>query len=104
MKMFLFQTLVNLVIYVRNVRSKNTEAPFPIYLFIYLQWSVILDKCTEISSKYRRSALFFNALSFCFDVSSFQTTHRNKNKLLSKEQIEAEAVKKLRTMSFCKIY
>ena len=45
------------------------------------QWSVILDKCTEISSKYRRSAMFFNALSFCFDFSSFQTTHRNKNKL-----------------------
>ena len=33
--MFLVETLLNLVIYVRNVHSKNTEAPFPIYYYIY---------------------------------------------------------------------
>ena len=31
LKMFLVETLLNLVIYVRNVHSKNTKAPFPIY-------------------------------------------------------------------------
>ena len=30
---------------------------------------------------YRRSVLFFKAWSFCFDFSSFQIAHRNKNKL-----------------------
>ena len=45
------------------------------------QWSEILDKCTDISSKHRQSTLFFNALSFCFDFSSFQSVYKNKNKL-----------------------
>ena len=35
MKMFLVEILLNLVIYVRNVHSKNKEAPFPIYYYIY---------------------------------------------------------------------
>ena len=63
--MFVIENLLNLVIYVRNVNSKNIEPPFPS--------PVVLNK--------KRSALFFNALSFCFDFSSFQTTHKNKNKL-----------------------
>ena len=68
-------------------------APFPIYYYIYTivpnehecigqnaQWSVILDKYTEISSKCRLSALSFSALFLCFSYfSSFQTAHRNKN-------------------------
>ena len=29
--MFLVETLLNILIHVRNVHSKNTEAPFPIY-------------------------------------------------------------------------
>ena len=33
-KMSLVETLLNLVIYVGNVQSKNTEAPFPIYYYI----------------------------------------------------------------------
>ena len=32
-KMFLVEILLNLVIYVRNVHSKNIEAPFPIYYY-----------------------------------------------------------------------
>ena len=32
--MFLVETLLNLVIYVRNMHSKKTEAPFPIYCYI----------------------------------------------------------------------
>ena len=35
MKVFLVETLLNLVIYVRNVHSKNTEEPFRIYYHIY---------------------------------------------------------------------
>ena len=31
-KMFLVKTLLNLVVYVRDIHSKNTEAPFPIHL------------------------------------------------------------------------
>ena len=67
------------------------------------QWSVILDKCTEISSKYRYrwSALFFNALSFCFDFLSFQTAHSNKNKLRTNWGWSSQ---KLRKMSLDKIY
>ena len=30
MKVFLVENLLNLVIYFRNVHSKNTEAPFPV--------------------------------------------------------------------------
>ena len=63
---------------------------------MHAQLSVILDKCTEISLKYRRSVFFFSALSFCFDF-SFQTAYRNKNKINLK-QFEAETAKKLRTM------
>ena len=32
----MFLVITNLVIYVRNVHCKNTEALLPIYLFIYL--------------------------------------------------------------------
>ena len=70
--MFLVETLPNLVkslgnkkIDICSLLGKDCERGQN------AQWSVILDKCTEISSKYRRSVLFFNALSFCFDFSSF---------------------------------
>ena len=80
MKMFLVETLLNFVFYVRNILSKSTEVPFPVYYYIYYcsndtrihgqnaQWS---DKFTEIS-KPQRSALFFHALSFYFDFSSLK--------------------------------
>ena len=83
--MFLVVTLLNLVKSLGNKKNKPL-ALFPVGADCKrgqnVQWSVILDKCAEIfSTKYRRSALFFNALSLCFDFSSFQTAHRNKNKL-----------------------
>ena len=92
--MFFVEALLNLVIYVRNMHSKNTEAPFRIYYYIYycLKWYTY--SCNrEISSKYRRSALFFNDSSFCFDFSSFQTAHRNKNKLRTHWGLSSHKIK-----------
>ena len=42
MKVFLVETLLNLVIYVRNVSSKNTEALFP---FIVISTIIPNDTC-----------------------------------------------------------
>ena len=46
------------------------------------QWSVILDKCTEISSKYRQSPLFFNALSFVLISHHFKPLTKIRTKLI----------------------
>mgnify|MGYP001795459669 CR=1 len=58
--------------------------------------AVILDKFTEISSKYRRSALFFKALSCLFVlISHFKPLTKIRT---NEEHTEVEAAKKLRTM------
>ena len=85
--MFPVETLLNLVIYVRNMHNKNTEAPFPIYII-----TTIVSNGTRIQTI--RIVLLCLFSLICFGFLSFQTAHRNKNK-----QIEAEAGKKLRTTS-----
>ena len=82
--MFLIETLMNLVIYVRNVCTVKTQKhrfPFIIISTIVpndarihgqnAKWSVILDKYTEISSNADDQHCFSIIYPDCFDFSSF---------------------------------
>ena len=123
MKMFLVEILLNLLIYVinnnnnnnnnnnlshlycaiininfffayiRNMHSKNTEAPLPVYYYIY-----IVPNDTRIYGMLK----VFHTISFNFYSSMFQQycTRMNKEKF----QTGHKNKNKLRTMSFGKIY
>ena len=75
---------------------KTQKHRFP---FIIISTIVIHIFMYREISKYRRSALLFNAnaiaLTFCFDFSSFQTAHRNKNKLRLNKTLRKMSVVKI---------
>ena len=91
MKMFLVETLLNLVIYVRNVQSKNTETLFPIYYIYY---------CPERYTDTEGQHCFSKVCLFVLISHHFKPFNEIRT---NEEQTVAEKAKKLRTMSIGKI-